>query len=308
MRKKIITIGLNPTLQKTLVFPELISDRVNRCAEYRFDAAGKGLNMSRVLCQLGKKNVHLTQLGGSLRPVYLELCAKDGIDVKWVESESNIRFCYTIIDREKCEVTELVEEGEKAGEGTEDRLLEALDKLLSESSTLIVGGSKTAGFSDKLVPEMVRRAREAGLFVILDTRGPDLLNSLPFKPDLIKPNLEEFTATFSCGKSDGFKGDLKVDKDKTALLCREIHEKYGCRIILTRGRHSLWYAEAGDIEEFPIEAIEAREPLNTTGSGDAFTAGLAAALGDGASLREALAEGSRCGRLNALLLKPGTIA
>jgi fructose-1-phosphate kinase PfkB-like protein len=301
--KKIITVGLNPTLQKTLVFPALVSDRVNRCSEYRFDSAGKGLNMSRVLCQLGKKNVHLTQLGGSLRPVYLELCAKDGIDVKWVESESNIRFCYTIIDKEKSQVTELVEEGERAGEGTEGRLLEALDMLLPDSSTLIIGGTKTAGFSGKLVPEMVRRARDAGLFVILDTRGPDLLNSLPFGPDLIKPNLEEFTATFACEKFNDFKGD----KGHTALLCREIYEKYGCRIVLTRGKHNLWYSEAGDIEEFPVEAIESGEPLNTTGSGDAFTAGRAAALTDGASLREALAEGSRCGRLNAFLLKPGTI-
>ncbi|MDR2110368.1 MAG: carbohydrate kinase family protein, partial [Spirochaetaceae bacterium] len=45
----------------------------------------------------------------------------------------------------------------------------------------------------------------------------------------------------------------------------------------------------------------------TTGSGDAFTAGLTAALEDGASLGEAVAEGVRCGGLNAGFLKVGTI-
>ena len=75
-------------------------------------------------------------------------------------------------------------------------------------------------------------------------------------------------------------------------------------IVLTRGTDSVWYAEAGTLEDYPVEPVQA---LNTTGSGDAFTAGLAAALADGASLKEALAEGARCGRLNALLLRPGSI-
>ena len=291
-----ITIGLNPTLQKTLVFPELVPDRVNRCGRYCFDSAGKGLNMSRVLTQLGKKNVHLTHLGGSLRPVFLDLCRRDGLEVRWVENNGNIRFCYTLIDKEKQQITELVEEGEPAGEGTGDRLLETLDNLLPESSSLIIGGSMTAGLPDSLIPETVRRAKKAGLFVILDIRGKDLVHSLPYKPDLIKPNLEEFIATFAPGNPP--------DKGKIASLCRELWTQYGCRIVLTRGSRSVWYAEAGNLGEFPVEGIEA---LNTTGSGDAFTAGLAAALGDGASLKEAVAEGARCGKLNALLLKPGSV-
>ena len=295
-RSAFITIGLNPTLQKTLVFPSLVPDRVNRCGEYRLDAAGKGLNTSRVLSQLGKENAHLTHLGGSFRSVFLDLCAKDGLEVAWVENESSIRFCYTLVDKEKHQVTELVEEGDRVGEGTEARLLEALDGLLPKMTSLIIGGTKAAGFSDGFIPEMVNRAKQHGLFVILDIRGPDLINSLPYRPDLIKPNLEEFSATFAEGEP--------LDKEKAASLIREIWERYGCRIVLTRGVHNLWYAEAGDLDEYPVEGVE---PLNTTGSGDAFTAGLAAALGEGVSLPQAIAEGSRCGRLNALLLKPGTI-
>jgi 1-phosphofructokinase/tagatose 6-phosphate kinase len=291
-----ITIGLNPTLQKTLVFQALIPDRVNRCAESRFDVAGKGINVSRVLTQLGKENIYLTQLGGSFRPVFLELCVKDKLNVKWVESHSAIRFCYTMIDREKQQVTELVEEGNMAGEGTEAKLLDALDELLPEYTSLIISGTRAPGFSDGLIPEMVKRAKAMDLFVILDIRGQDLVNSLPFKPDLIKPNLEEFTATFAPG--------TPYDKGKIAVLCREIGTQYGCRIILTRGAGNLWFDVAGMLEEYPIEGVQAVNPI---GSGDAFTAGLASALGDGASLREALAEACHCGALNAMFLKPGTI-
>ena len=290
----IITVGLNPTLQKTLVFSSLTGDAVNRCSEYRFDTAGKALNVSRVLSQLGKKNVHLTQLGGSLRPVFLELCARDGLNVKWTESQGAIRFCYTLIDKEKHQATELVEEGDAAGPGTEGRLLEIFDGLLPESSALIIAGSRTAGFSDNIIPEMVKRAKTAGLFTALDIRGADLLNSLPFKPNLIKPNVEEFAATFAHGRG----------KEKIAAQCRSIWEAYGCSIVLTRGADSVLFAEAGNTEEFNIECVKA---VNPTGSGDAFTAGLVSALLEGASFKAALAEGARCGRLNALNLKPGTV-
>jgi len=308
--KSIITVGLNPTLQKTFVFSSLTADAVNRSKECHFDVAGKALNVSRVLSQLGKENIHLTQLGGSLRPVYLDLCAKDGLDVRWAESRSAnesatananaIRICCTLIDKEKNQVTELVEEGAGAGQGTEERILEVFDSLLPNGSMLVVSGSKTGGFSDNIIPEMVRRAKTLGLYVILDIRGADLVNSLPFRPDLIKPNLDEFTATFAGGEQ----GIVSGDKEKIAAQCRRIWTQYGCSIVLTRGGSSLWYAEAGNLEELAIESVQA---LNPIGSGDAFTAGLASALSDGAAFGEALAEAVRCGRLNALCLKPGSL-
>ena len=94
----ILTVCLNPTLQKTLCFPSVTQGEVNRTDNHRLDASGKGINVSRVLTQLGKTAVHLTQLGGELRPLFLSLCKKDKLlgslgTVEWVESKSPIRFC-----------------------------------------------------------------------------------------------------------------------------------------------------------------------------------------------------------------------
>ncbi|MCL2319847.1 MAG: PfkB family carbohydrate kinase [Treponema sp.] len=301
-----LTVCMNPTLQKTLVFPGLIRDTVNRTGEYRLDASGKGINVSRVLTQLGKDCCHLTQLGGVLRPLFLELCARDGLRVEWVESASPIRFCYTLLDRSEKSVTELVEESERVGEGTGKLLLEAFSRLVSGCSVVIVSGTKAAGFSETLIPEMVRMARAEGCRIILDIRGQDLLNSLPHGSDIIKPNLFEFVSTFapdlvSKNRIIAGKGDLKK---RIETIWAELHGKYPCRLVLTRGADSVWYAEHDELAEYPFESVE---PLNTTGSGDAFTAGLAAALEEGASLRDAIAQGVRCGALNAALLRPGVI-
>jgi 1-phosphofructokinase family hexose kinase len=301
-KSSFLAVCMNPTLQKTLVFSCLIRDSVNRTGEYRLDASGKGVNVCRVLTQLGKEACHLTQLGGVMRPLFLELCGKDGLTVEWVESSSPIRFCYTIIDKEQKTVTELVEESEKVGDGTGGRILETFTKLIPGYSVLVISGTKAKGFSDNLIPEMVHKARDHGCRIILDISGQDLIKSLSLGPNIVKPNLHEFISTFApellSEKNTG------TVKKKVGKIWAELYEKYPCALVLTRGSEPLWYAEKGELAEFAFKSVE---PLNTTGSGDAFSAGLAAALEEGASLVDALTEGTRCGALNATLLKPGVI-
>jgi 1-phosphofructokinase/tagatose 6-phosphate kinase len=310
---------MNPTLQKTLCLPNIIPDKVNRTAQYRLDASGKGINVTRVLSQLGKKAIHLTQLGGDLKSLFLSLCEKDNLDIRWVESGSAVRFCYTLIagQDDNRTVTELVEEGESVEEGTEDRLLEKYKSILPECSTVIFSGTKAPGYSDVLVPNMVRLAGEQEKRIILDVRGSDLKESLVYKPDVIKPNLFEFTETFApeFKKFGELSGDEDGVKDRIRDIMMELCRKYQTSIVLSRGTCPVWYCAGGRLSEgilpqeesFAEAPVEKVKPVNTTGSGDAFTAGLASSLEEGASLGEAVACGIRCGGLNAALLKPGVM-
>jgi len=285
-----LTVCLNPTIQKTLRFSSIVSGAVNRTAFHRLDASGKGINVTRVLTQLGKKAVHLTQLGGSMRPLFLSLCEQDRMSVEWAESGSQIRFCYTVLNEHDGSVTELVEESEPVTAGTETLLIDKFDALLADVSCLIISGTKAAGFSDLIFPGMVEKAKEKGIRVILDIKGNDLINCLEYKPDIIKPNLEEFTSTF------------KTELTKDFLI--DLSRKCRCRIILTNGSENIIAAADGNCFEAEIPSVKA---VNTTGCGDAFTAGLAAELENGADFYAAINEGIRCGALNAGLEKPGVI-
>ena len=93
-------------------------------------------------------------------------------------------------------------------------------------------------------------------------------------------------------------------KKRVSAAALGLCEQCNCRVSLTWGAQTIGAAEAGKFFEVGFEALK---PLNTTGSGDAFTAGLAAALGEGASLAAAVAQGARCGALNAGLLRIGSI-
>jgi 1-phosphofructokinase family hexose kinase len=294
-----LTVSMNPTLQKIVCFSSITKDAVNRSRMHRFDVAGKGLNVCRVLSQLGKEAVHLTPLGGETRPLFLEMARREGIRLRWVESGSPIRFCYTLIDEGDNSITELIENTAAVETGTEERFREAYRELLPDCGMVVIAGTRAKGLSGDLVPSMVHLAKDAGRKVALDLWGEDLLASLPYGPDVIKPNLAEFAATFLPGRREA------PGMEEVRELCMRICGEFHCAIVLTRGAGAVWYAEEGTFAEYPFSP--AARTVNTTGSGDAFTAGLAAALGDGRSLQEAVAEGVRCGGLNAGFLQVGTI-
>jgi fructose-1-phosphate kinase PfkB-like protein len=307
-----LTVCLNPTLQKTLCYPSIAFDAVNRTDVHRVDASGKGMNVTRVLAQLGKKVTHLTHLGGDFRPFFLSLCEQDRLSVEWVESGSQIRFCYTVLSEDDEGVTEFVEEGQPVGAGTEGLLLDKFESLLERNFTwLIISGTKAAGYSDNAVPYMVRRAKEKGLGVILDVKGKDLTESLQYRPDVVKPNLYEFASTFAPDLliDDALPRENNVITDRIRPLIEEMVAKYGCSVILTNGTRAALGACLGYYFEIKYNAVKA---VNSIGCGDAFTAGLAACmekavLKDYECFKKAVSEGCRCGALNAGLLRPGVI-
>jgi fructose-1-phosphate kinase PfkB-like protein len=194
-------------------------------------------------------------------------------------------------------------------EQVEQRLLEKFDSILGASpdlKCLVISGTKAAGFSNTVIPSMTRKAKENGLRVILDIKGKDLIESLQYEPDVIKPNLLEFAATFApdlIGENDMIAEDAAAkEKIKSAIL--DTAQKHNCRVILTNGSRKTLAADRDKFFEVEFESVKA---VNSTGCGDAFTAGLAAALEDGADFREAIGEGTRCGAKNAALVRPGVI-
>ncbi len=304
-KSSFLTVCMNPTIQKTLLFPVINSDEVNRTAEHRLDVSGKGINVSRVLGQLGKKVIHVTQTGGRLKPLFLDLCQRDAVDVRHVESGSEIRFCYTLLEEHNHRVTELVEESESVSDNTESLILGLYQSLLGESDWLIISGTKARGFSNRVVPEMVKQAKQLGKKMILDIRGNDLINSLPYKPEVVKPNMHEFVSTFFPEKIE--QGKCIVSEDDVLPLVKQKAKELslnGTCFVITRGSRPVWVFHGGLFTEIEFDAVT---PVNTTGSGDAFTAGLASALSDGQALESAVKEGIRCGALNAGFVKPGTI-
>ncbi len=301
---KILAVCLNPTFQRTMVFDNFLVGEVNRSANYRLDASGKGVNVARVVAQLGGKAIHLTHLGSNRINEFIELLEGDGIELYWSDSQSTIRTCTTIYNLADRTTTELVEEPEAVHPSTEKLIVEQFHKALAESATMVISGTRSPGYSPDLYSNFVKIAKEEGKRVILDIKGEDLTDSLPYGVDFIKPNLSEFAATFMEGLTVLEQEDSQEIKDKVVAKMDELYQSYGCSIMLTRGAFDVWLYAEGTFHELPVEQVE---PLNTIGCGDATTAGIAFGLTKGESLMESVKIGLAAGAANAQTLRPGSI-
>jgi len=297
-----LSICLHPVLQKTIVLPCLRENKVNRSGEYYFDASGKGVNVCRVLTQLKEHVLHLTQAGGRNRELFLHMLALEKIPVKWVDSFSEIRFCYTLFTKEHHTSTEIVEEAVPVGPGTEKQIMNTFLEHLPLSHTIIISGTKAAGFSDRLYPHMVREAKKAGKLVVLDFRGDDLKNSLQYSPDIIKPNRDEFIATFFPEQGAIPDNTVEALEKKIMNKMMSLQRQYNVITVLTNGSKPVLYYESNTIARICPPKIT---PLNTTGCGDAFTAGFASEFRRSRDITKAVKKGLSCGRKNALTLRPG---
>lgn len=296
----ILVVCLNPTFQVTMRFDSFLIGEVNRCSEHYLDASGKGMNVARIVSQMGSDASLLTHLGGSRVEEMLRLCKRDKVEVLWADSKSEIRTCTTILNGKT--TTELVQEPHTVSVGTEEPIRALYCDAMKKNDAIIITGTKAKGYSKEIYPDFVRLAKDAGKFVLLDIKGEDLKNCLPFRPDVIKPNLSEFAQSFLGLEILEQDENLGV-RDSILAKMEEIHAQYGCITLLSRGKRDLFVQ--GD--SFFTVAIEEVEAVNTIGCGDTLAAVLTLGLLQGQKLQQAVVSATKAATKQAKTIHPGSL-
>ena len=104
----ILTVTMNPSVDTRYQLDELIIDDVNRVTPEK-TAGGKGLNVARVLGQLGDDVVATGLLGGHMGAYMAELMDANGIKNDFVPIKGETRICLNILHAGN--QTELLESG-----------------------------------------------------------------------------------------------------------------------------------------------------------------------------------------------------
>jgi fructose-1-phosphate kinase PfkB-like protein len=219
-----------------------------------------------------------------------------------VESRREIRHCYTLLNRAANTTTEVVEEAVLVAAGTQQRAMRLYEELMDTVDVVIIAGSKAPGFSGEFYPEMVRAAKGQGKTVALDIRGEDLINALEYGPDVVAPNFAEFAKTFFPDVPVREDEDNREAVQLVADKMLELRQSVGCLCALSRGGRPALCVSDGRVEHVPAQRIT---PVNTIGSGDAFTAGFVSAYLRGNDVAAAVAHAHDCAAKNAVLVRPG---
>ncbi len=293
----ILTLGTTTTVQRTMVFPALQLNGVNRATKVVECASGKSLNVARVVATLGHEVLATGFAGGDRGRFMKSDLDQAHIPHDFVSVTPNTRFCTTVIDEAGHTHTELVEESPALDPNDYQHLLQKLRDLLPQAKVLTLSGSLPINGPTNFYRDCIETARTVNpkLPILLDAQNQHLLQSLPAKPFLVKPNRTELAAAMNITIDDihQFQSALnQVVHSGATWACATNGGEYA---LLSNGR------EAWKITPPKIKV------LNTIGSGDSFLAGLAVSLAQGLAPPEALPLATAAAAANALTLQPGFI-
>jgi tagatose 6-phosphate kinase len=292
---KILCLGTTPAVQRVMVFRNLTLDAVNRAATTLEGAAGKSINVAKVLQTLGEHPVATGFLGGDRGEFLRATLAEKNIESDFVTVSTRTRQCVTVIDEAAGTHTELVEESRPVEPADFDKLMTVLRRRVAECRAVVMSGTVVSGGPVNLYFTCTQWAETAGALSVVDGQGTALLEALKARPGLVKPNRSELAATV--------KGQLK-DEAETRRAMREVCERGAQRVVVTAGQEPTLAFDGKIFWRVSSPRIEAVNPI---GSGDAFTAGLVARLVRGDDLGEACRWGAAAGAANALTFLPGEV-
>ncbi len=295
----ILAAGLSPAWQQILVFDRFTRGEVNRAVETCACASGKVINVGIALASLGAESRTLSVLGGRSGTLIEEELATLGVSSRWINDSATTRTCTTIIERSSGEITELVENAAMIEARSCEAFLSALQVeakaapwvILSGSLPPIAGRPSTRALYREMLEQLPSTTR-----VILDARGPEMLECLSHRPFLVKPNREELALTV---------GRDLTDRDALIAAMREVNHLGAEWVLVTQGSHEVWLSSPTELWCFKPPVIEV---VNAIGCGDCLTAGLAVSLAEGHDLPTAVRFGIAAAGDNAAQLLPARLS
>jgi len=291
----ILCIGPTPAVQRVMVFPKLAIDAVNRAVRTLDGAAGKSVNVAKVLKSLGEQPLATGFLGGDRGADLRTLLQAREIEIDFIEVNARTRQCITVIDESGATQTELVEESQPVPEADYDALARVVQKLIPSCRAVVMSGTLTPGAPADFYLRCTRMANESGALTIVDAQGPALIEVLKAAPGLVKPNRSELAATLG--------HDLKEEAVALSAI-RDLCDRGAQRAVITAGRAPALAFDGRKSWRIRSPRITAVNPI---GSGDAFTAALVSRLLRGDDLGEACRWASAAGTANALTIMAGEI-
>lgn len=299
----ILAAGLSPAWQQIVVLDGLAVGEVNRAREVHWCASGKVLNVGLAVHGLLRDSESREETrplttrtlaligdlpGEAIRREFAGL----GVSARWIEARAPTRVCTTILDSRSKQTTELVE---NAGPLAAAELAQFEDAYCDEAGRaelVVLTGSLPAGVRATFYRELLDRTPGR---VILDAQGDLLLQSLPGRPFLVKPNREELARTL--GRTLGSDAELHA-------AMREICRRGATWVVITQGHGPVWIASERDLLAVAPPTVEVVNPI---GSGDCLAAGIAVALRRGEAVPEAVQFGVAAAAENVRQLLPARL-
>ena len=256
---------------------------------------GKGVNVARVLSQLGAP-VRLYAFMGEESEAGFRREMEGRCACAFIAVPGACRTTVNIIDRLNGRETVITERGPEVADAHVQALLRALEEGVQPGDLVCCSGSIIAGAPSALYAVISRLSARRGVTCALDCNAATLKPSLAGAAYALgKPNERELCALL---------GQARTQEPRSiAALARRLMPPYEALLTSMGAQGGVWTGREGAY----LARVPKRPVISTVGSGDAAFAGALHAMAQGMGAQDALRLAMACGVANAMRGEVGSV-
>jgi 6-phosphofructokinase 2 len=279
----IVTLTLNPAVDKNTSVQQLVPEKKMRCAEMVMEAGGGGINVSKAIKELGGESKAVFPCGGVNGTLLLELLQKQLINTTPIQIKGNTRESIVVNETSTNKEYKFIVPGPGLLSAEIDQLKSTIIDL-KDVSFLVCSGSLPPNVPNDFLAEIASIAKQKGIRLIVDTSGVPLKKALLEGVYLIKPNMSELCFLAGVNYLEAHEIENAVDQILAQGQCEVI--------VVSMGPSGAMLATKNIKKRFPAPIVKKQ---STVGAGDSMLAGIVWMLEQNKSLEEAVRFGIACG-------------
>ena len=281
----IYTVTFNPAIDYLVYVPELSVGSIIRSEKESTFCGGKGINVSLILQELGIESTATGFLAGFTGSAIEQALSGGAIRTDFVHLKEGLTRINVKI--RSGQETDINARGPAISDSEIRELLKKLE-ILKSGDILVLAGSIPNTLPSDIYEKIMEQLSGRGILFVVDATGDLLMNSLKYKPFLIKPNNDELGEIFG----------VKISTPEEALKYAEELRKTGAvNVLVSMGsKGAVLIDENGEKHSFG--AIDGKV-VNTVGAGDSMVAGFIAGYLQKGDSEYALKLGSAAGAATA---------
>lgn len=283
MKSSILTITINPSVDKSSSVKKIMPEQKLRCASPVYEPGGGGINISRALKRLGTEAETVFLSGGRTGNLLEELLSKEKLNTNVFSVEGETRENFIVVDSSNQQQYRFGMEGKAISEEEQTNFLKFLEQI-ETPDFVVISGSLPPNVSTDYLRKLIKYFKQKSSKVIVDTSGKSFQEAANEGVYLLKPNIGELASL--TGKSDLDSASMQEAADQL------ISEKKAEIVVVSLGGKGAFLCSEKEKIWVQAPLIKVR---STVGAGDSMVAGMVSVLLKNGSYQEMLQMGVACG-------------
>lgn len=260
----IYTITFNPALDYVIKAQDFKAGKINKSQKEYIYPGGKGINVSIVLKTLGQETTAMGFISGFVGKEIEKLVQRYDVQTDFIKIENNNSRINVKILGESQE-TAINAKGPYIEQEYIELLYKKLERIENED-ILVLSGSVPNGVENNIYEMICEKLKNKKVKIVVDSTEDLLINTLKYKPYLIKPNQQELEEIFK----------IKISSQDEALkYAKELQKKGAQNVIVSMGSDGAVLLDENGYF-YKSNALSTENAINTVGAGDSMVAGFLA--------------------------------